>query len=107
MASNIQLPREVEKQAGATQPPSEAECHTLLTIEGMMCASCAMHVEKGLKKVPGVRDASVNLATEQATVMYDPRLTNVEQMVQQVEAVGYKATPRSSSSQQMVQGTAV
>ncbi|MEO6888968.1 MAG: heavy metal translocating P-type ATPase, partial [Ktedonobacteraceae bacterium] len=65
----------------------------LLALEGMTCASCAMRIEKGLKKVSGVRDASVNLATEQATVMYDPAQTTVAQMVQKVDAVGYKATP--------------
>lgn len=63
------------------------------TIEGMTCASCSMRVEKGLKKVPGVQDAQVNLATEKALVTYDPTLTGIEQMEQKVEAIGYKATP--------------
>ncbi len=61
-------------------------------IEGMSCASCAMRIEKGLKKVPGVIDAQVNLATEQATVLYDAAQTGHEQMQQKVQAVGYKAT---------------
>jgi Cu+-exporting ATPase len=60
-----------------------------------------MRIEKGLKKVPGVRDASVNLATEKATVVYDPTLTNIERMVQKVETVGYKAFPQTSPAQQM------
>jgi len=63
----------------------------VFAVEGMTCASCAMRIEKGLKKVPGVRDANVNLATEQATVIYDPSQTGTEQMVQKVESVGYKA----------------
>src|SRR5438132_184387 len=75
----------------------------VLALEGMTCASCAMRIEKGLKKVPGVKDASVNFATEQATVAYDPAQTNVEQMVQKVEVVGYKATPQVASAQQTVQ----
>jgi P-type Cu+ transporter len=78
---------------------------TVLVLEGMTCASCAMRIEKGLKKVSGVRDANVNLATEQATVMYDPAQTNLEQMVQKVEAVGYKATPQVITNQQTVLGT--
>ena len=69
------------------------ESRTVLDLEGMTCASCAMRIEKGLKKVPGVIDANVNLATEKASVMYDPAQTNLEQMVQKVEAVGYRATP--------------
>src|SRR5205807_7754717 len=71
----------------------QIESHVVLALEGMTCASCAMRIEKGLKKVPGVKDASVNLATEQATVMYDSSQTGLEPMVQEVEAVGYKATP--------------
>lgn len=39
-----------------------------LLIEGMTCASCVARVEKGIKAVPGVTDATVNLATERATV---------------------------------------
>jgi Cu+-exporting ATPase len=39
-----------------------------LRVEGMTCASCVARVEKALRKVPGVEDASVNLATETATV---------------------------------------
>src|SRR5213078_2307561 len=69
------------------------DVHVTFMLEGMTCASCAMRIEKGLKKVPGVIDAQVNLATERGTVTYDPTQTQVEQMVQKVEAVGYKATP--------------
>ena len=70
----------------------EQRKRTVLDLEGMTCASCAMRIEKGLKKVPGIIDASVNLATEKATVIYDPSITGLDQMVQKVEAVGYKAS---------------
>jgi Cu+-exporting ATPase len=73
------------------QKPAEATA--AFAIEGMTCASCAMRVEKGLKKVPGVLDAQVNLATERATVTYQPEQTGTQQMMQKVEAVGYKAIP--------------
>ena len=46
-----------------------------LPIQGMTCASCVGRVERGLSKVPGVEVASVNLATERATVTYDPAVT--------------------------------
>ena len=82
----------------------ETESQVTLDLEGMTCASCAMPIEKGLKKVPGVKDASVNFATEQATVTYDPTQTNLEQMVQKVEVVGYKAFPQVSLPQKLVQG---
>lgn len=73
--------------------PTKKEQQANFTIEGMTCASCSMRVEKGLKKVPGVLEAQVNLATERATVTYDPAETDVEKMMQKVEAVGYRAIP--------------
>lgn len=73
--------------------PSGQTEHIILNIEGMSCASCALRVEKGLKKVPGVQDAQVNFATEKATITYDANRTNPAQMVNKVEAVGYKALP--------------
>src|SRR5436190_8523491 len=104
MASDMKHP--IEDAVEVPQPDSSEEARATLALEGMTCASCAMRIEKGLKKVPGVRDANVNLATEQATVMYEPTQTNLEQMVQKVEAVGYKATSQVISTQQPVQETA-
>jgi Cu+-exporting ATPase len=49
-----------------------AEQQIELPITGMTCASCVRRMEKALTKVPGVQEASVNLATEQAAVRYDP-----------------------------------
>jgi len=96
--------RPLYENSVVSQMQPGAESRATLTLEGMTCASCAMRIEKGLKKVPGIKDASVNLATEQATVTYDPAQTNLEQMVQKVEAVGYKAVPQVSSPQKPVQG---
>ncbi|GHO48809.1 heavy metal translocating P-type ATPase [Ktedonospora formicarum] len=77
------------------QAPESDETQVLFAVEGMTCASCAMRIEKGLKKVSGVIEASVNLATEQATVTYDPAQTDVTTMVQKVDALGYKAIPQT------------
>ena len=93
MASEIKHAIEENRAMPQTQTQSTAENRTVLALEGMTCASCAMRIEKGLKKVPGVKDASVNFATEQATVTYDPAQTGLEQMVQKVDSVGYKAIP--------------
>ena len=106
MASEIKHPIEEHVTVSQTKTEPTSESRTVLALEGMTCASCAMRIEKGLKKVPGVIDAHVNLATEQASVMYDPTQTNLEQMVQKVEAVGYKATPQVASLQQPAQKTA-
>ena len=83
-------------EAPAVENRGGSESQVSLAIEGMSCASCAMRVEKGLSKLPGVFSATVNLATEQATVTYLPVQTSIEQMVEKVEALGYKAMPLGS-----------
>jgi Cu+-exporting ATPase len=60
-----------------------------LDLEGMTCASCAARIERSLNKLDGV-DATVNFATEQATVHCDSEVS-VEQLVAAVESVGYGA----------------
>jgi P-type Cu+ transporter len=64
-------------------------CDWSLPIAGMTCASCAGRVERALAKVPGVREASVNLATEVATVKADPAL-DPQVMRAAVEKAGYE-----------------
>ncbi|ADV65927.1 heavy metal translocating P-type ATPase [Deinococcus maricopensis] len=59
-------------------------------VTGMTCASCTARVERGLKKVEGVQDANVNLATERATVTYDPALTTPQALLDKVRDTGYE-----------------
>lgn len=61
-----------------------------LQVTGMTCASCVMRVEKALLKVPGVSGASVNLATEKATVQASPGVPAAA-LVAAVEKAGYAA----------------
>ncbi|PIO00644.1 copper-translocating P-type ATPase [archaeon CG10_big_fil_rev_8_21_14_0_10_43_11] len=60
-----------------------------LQIKGMHCASCALTIEKALKSVTGVQDASVNYATEQAHIEYDEVHTNQEELTRAVKDAGY------------------
>ena len=62
-----------------------------LPITGMTCASCANRIERKLNKLDGV-NASVNYATEKATVEYDPAAVEPDALVGAVEAAGYHAT---------------
>jgi P-type Cu+ transporter len=66
-----------------------AEQQIELLITGMTCASCVNRVEKALKKVPGVLDASVNLASEQANVTYVPTSAGWSELKAAVENAGY------------------
>jgi Cu+-exporting ATPase len=61
-----------------------------LTIEGMTCAGCVLRVEKALKKVDGVADAGVNLASEKARIEFDPSRVTLAQLQKTVADSGYK-----------------
>jgi Cu+-exporting ATPase len=62
-----------------------------LPITGMTCANCAMNVERSVKKLPGVKDANVNFASERASVEYFPSMTGLDEIVQAVEKAGFGA----------------
>ncbi|KIP17588.1 copper-translocating P-type ATPase [Burkholderia sp. MSHR3999] len=85
--------------AAAATAPIELE------IEGMTCASCVARVEKALAGVPGVTRASVNLATERATVDAAAGVTTA-QLVDAVKQSGYQATPVAEPEAAIVPGPA-
>jgi Cu+-exporting ATPase len=60
-------------------------------IKGMHCASCVRVIERAIRKIDGVKDCVVNIATEQATVTYDEKKVKKEQLASAVSHVGYKA----------------
>lgn len=62
-----------------------------LKIEGMDCASCVVHIEKGLKELDGVKEANLNFATETGSVKYDPEKVKVDDLLKAIKKVGYKA----------------
>ena len=66
-----------------------------LPITGMTCASCVARVEKALKKADGVLDATVNLATEEATVQYLADVASVDSLRIAVEKAGYGVIERA------------
>jgi P-type Cu+ transporter len=70
----------------------------LLPIEGMTCAACVTRIERALGHVPGVREASVNLATGKAHVAFDPTMATVGQLRAAVEKAGYTAGPLPAAS---------
>ncbi|MGR6965808.1 heavy metal translocating P-type ATPase [Geodermatophilus sp. URMC 61] len=74
-----------------TTAPPPTVC--TLEIGGMTCASCVGRVEKALSRVDGVSAAEVNLATEVATVRFDPQQVGLDELTAAVVRAGYTATP--------------
>jgi len=73
-----------------------------LGIDGMTCASCASRVERGLAKLPGVCNTSVNLASERAEVQLQETGLSLQEVVQAVEDLGY--SPRVAEAELGVGG---
>ncbi|MBU5344121.1 heavy metal translocating P-type ATPase [Caldifermentibacillus hisashii] len=62
-----------------------------LNIEGMTCASCAQTIEKATKKLSGVEESNVNLATEKMNIKFDENVVSLNDIQETVEKAGYKA----------------
>ncbi len=65
--------------------------NTTLLISGMSCASCVGRIEKALTKEPAVKSASVNLATEKASISYDNDKISPERLIELIKTAGYEA----------------
>ena len=76
-----------------------------LPVEGMTCASCVARVEKVLRTVEGVDAAAVNLATERATVRFDPARVSLNQLQQAVRQAGYTLQVPSVPAQEATVGS--
>ncbi|MDR2053994.1 MAG: heavy metal translocating P-type ATPase, partial [Treponema sp.] len=66
-----------------------------IPIGGMTCAACSARVEKALRKLEGIESASVNLATEKASVVYKPRVLRLSAIKEAIEKAGYQALETS------------
>jgi Cu+-exporting ATPase len=61
----------------------------ILKIKGMHCASCATIITNKVSKLLGVDNVSVNVATEKATIAFNPEIVSVHQMNDEIEKLGY------------------
>ncbi|MBH5317864.1 cadmium-translocating P-type ATPase [Paenibacillus sp. GSMTC-2017] len=72
-----------------------------LQLVGMTCAACAARIEKGLNKLDGVTEATVNFAMERAAVTFDPNVTNISNIEMSIEKLGF-STAKESVDLQLV-----
>jgi Cu+-exporting ATPase len=71
-------------------PEGKGVQKTAVLVGGMTCAACVRRVENALGSVPGVENASVNLATSRATIIYSPRLSDWSAIRGAIEQAGYE-----------------
>ncbi len=88
--SGLNIKETIEKTGYGVAEEAQ-NSHVTIPIGGMTCAACAQRIEKGLSKLNGVVMASVNFATEKATVAYDPQKVRLSALRQTIEKLGYKA----------------
>ncbi len=102
LQEQVQISRRHQAHSAATDKVAAQETAAVqLALEGMTCASCVRRVERSLVKVPGVASASVNLATERATVSYDPATASAADLITAVEQAGYGAQELTPPSPNM------
>ena len=79
--------------------PTAAGKEVSIPVGGMTCAACSAAVERSLRKVPGVARAVVNLATEKATIEYDPSAARLSELKAAIKKAGYEplAIPESQA----------
>jgi mercuric ion binding protein len=70
-----------------------AEQVTLLSVPGMTCSLCPITVSKALRRVPGVKDVSVNLDTKTPRVRFDDEATSVDVLTKATAGAGYPSSP--------------
>lgn len=68
-------------------------------ITGMTCSACSSRIEKGIQKMDGVEEASVNLLTNSMVVSYDDSILDANKIVKKVEDIGYNATVKTNEKQ--------
>jgi Cu+-exporting ATPase len=74
-----------------------------LPITGMTCAACAARIERSLGKAEGIAEAAVNLATERATVQFDPDVTSLDRIVETIRNTGYDAIVPVAAARESVE----
>ncbi|WP_045175786.1 heavy metal translocating P-type ATPase [Anaerocellum danielii] len=89
--TNLEKIKEAVKKAGydVKDVPDETTKDVIIPIGGMSCASCARAIEKSISKLPGIKEVSVNFATEKARVVYDPSKVRLSEIKEAIRKAGY------------------
>ncbi|MGZ8563563.1 MAG: cation transporter, partial [Candidatus Limnocylindria bacterium] len=91
-----------DRSSPTASPPGELT----LPVVGMTCASCVNRIERFLNRADGVAVATVNLATERATVHFDPAVIDRAGIVSAIESAGYEVGRDTAGGEAVDQATA-
>ncbi|MBM4256921.1 MAG: copper-translocating P-type ATPase [Deltaproteobacteria bacterium] len=86
----------MHQQEPSLKDHASGHATSLVSIRGMHCASCVDKIEKALQHTPGVVKASINLASEEALVEYQPQQANLEDFKRVITATGYEVVERTA-----------
>ncbi|XP_075522800.1 putative copper-transporting ATPase HMA5 [Primulina tabacum] len=84
-------PRGVNASSDVEKSMQRSEAKALFSVTGMTCSACAGSVEKAVKRLPGIKEAAVDVLNNQAQVMFYPLFVNEETIRQTIEDVGFEA----------------
>lgn len=73
-----------------------------LNIVGMTCAACSARIEKGLNRMEGVQNATVNLALETGKVTFDPSVLSADDFIKKIQSLGYNAEFKNEQSSEKI-----
>nr|WP_041276624.1 heavy metal translocating P-type ATPase [Desulfosporosinus acidiphilus] len=90
----------VDKEIESAVTTVSSKQQQLFKISGMTCANCALTIEKGLKKMPGVKTAAVNFASEKLSIDIDPSVVKEEEILAKIKDLGYGASTDGNEGKQ-------
>ncbi|KAK4262751.1 hypothetical protein QN277_028268 [Acacia crassicarpa] len=85
-------PKGVMAEEGSSSMEAGSEAKALFSVVGMTCSACAGSVEKGIKRLPGIREAVVDVLNNRAMVLFHPSFVNDETIREAIEDAGFEAT---------------
>lgn len=88
--SNVNVEEKITPANVAVVNMGDSSKRVSLSLFGMHCSSCANIIERQLKKVPGVKQATVNFSAEKASILFDENISSVKTLTDAIAKVGYK-----------------
>jgi len=97
-AASVEAIKAAVKKAGYEAAERVTDREVSIPVGGMTCTACSAAIERSLRKLPGIRVAAVNFATEKATVSYDPSAVRLSEIKGAIRKAGYEPLAMEAAS---------